>query len=117
MATLPEGQTLDQLLPQPTWDQLGEFLRQRGQPVEPIRRFEPWLVMTMVTSYLFAEAGLPAEGGVDLRFVSRAEGQHADRRRSRRPSSSSRCSTRCPSTCRRACSRRCSTTQNETRAV
>jgi uncharacterized protein YbaP (TraB family) len=28
----------------------------------------------MVTSYLFAEAGLPAEGGVDLRFVARAEG-------------------------------------------
>jgi uncharacterized protein len=72
-ATLPEGQTLDQLLPPPTWDQLGDFLRSRGQPVEPIRRFEPWLVMTMVTSYLFAEAGLPAEGGVDLRFVSRAE--------------------------------------------
>lgn len=75
MATLPEGQTLDQLLPQPSWEQLSDFLRQRGQPVEPIRRFEPWLVMTMVTSYLFAEAGLPAEGGVDLRFVARAEGR------------------------------------------
>lgn len=75
MATLPEGQTLDQLLPPPTWEKLADFLRYRGQPVEPVRRFEPWLVMTMVTSYLFAEAGLPAEGGVDLRFVSRAEGR------------------------------------------
>jgi uncharacterized protein YbaP (TraB family) len=74
MATLPEGETLDQLLPPPTWERLGSFLRERGQPVEPMRRFEPWLVMTMVTSYLFAEAGLPAEGGVDLRFVARAEG-------------------------------------------
>ena len=73
-ATLPEGQTLDQLLPPPTWERLAEFLRSRGQPVEPIRRYEPWLVMTMVTSYLYAEAGLPAAGGVDLRFVSRAEG-------------------------------------------
>jgi uncharacterized protein YbaP (TraB family) len=75
MATLPEGETLDQLLPPPSWEQLGDFLRERGQPVEPVRRFEPWLVMTMVTSYLFAEAGLPAEGGVDLRFVARAEGR------------------------------------------
>jgi uncharacterized protein len=32
-------------------------------------------VMTMVTSYLYAEAGLPAEGGVDLRFTSRAAGR------------------------------------------
>jgi uncharacterized protein len=75
MAMLPEGQTLDQLLPPPTWEKLSAFLRDRGQPVEQIRRFEPWLLMTMVTSYLFAEAGLPAEGGVDLRFVARAEGR------------------------------------------
>jgi uncharacterized protein len=74
-ATLPEGQTLDQLLPKPTWDELAEFLNQRGQSAEGYRHYEPWLVMTMVTSYLYAEAGLPAEGGVDLRFTSRAEGR------------------------------------------
>jgi len=74
-ATLPEGKTLDQLLTKPAWDQLGEFLRQRGQSPEALRRFEPWLVMTMVTAYYFAEAGLPASGGVDLRFTSRAEGK------------------------------------------
>jgi uncharacterized protein YbaP (TraB family) len=75
MATLPVGQTLDQVLPPPTWDRLTEFLRTHGQPVEPFRRFEPWLVMTMVTSFLFAEAGLPPAGGVDLRFTARAEGK------------------------------------------
>jgi uncharacterized protein YbaP (TraB family) len=75
LALLPEGQTLDQVLTTPTWNRLGEFLRERGQPVEAYRRFEPWLVMTMVTAYLFAEAGLPPEGGVDLRFTSRAEGR------------------------------------------
>ena len=74
-ASLPEGQTLDQVLPPPTWEKLGEFLRARGQSVEQYRRFEPWLVMTVVTSYLFAEAGLPAAGGVDLRLASRAEGR------------------------------------------
>ena len=75
MATLPEGQTLDQVLPKPTYDRLGDFLRQRGQPLELYRRFEPWLLMTMVTSYIFAEAGLPPEGGVDLRLAKRAEGK------------------------------------------
>jgi hypothetical protein len=75
MALLPEGETLDQVLTRPTWDQLTEFLRARGQPTEAYRRFEPWLVMTMVTSYLFAEAGLPPSGGVDLRFTSQAEGR------------------------------------------
>ncbi len=74
-AALPEGQTLDQVLPPPTWEKLGAFLRARGQPVEAYRRFEPWLVMTVVTSFLFAEAGLPAEGGVDLRLATRAEGK------------------------------------------
>jgi uncharacterized protein YbaP (TraB family) len=33
--------------------------------------------MTMVTSYIFAEAGLPPEGGVDLRLSTRAEGRKA----------------------------------------
>jgi uncharacterized protein YbaP (TraB family) len=75
MATLPEGESLDQLLPPPTWARLTDFLRAHGQPVEPFRRFEPWLVMTMVTSFIFAEAGLPPEGGVDLRFTARAEGR------------------------------------------
>jgi uncharacterized protein YbaP (TraB family) len=74
-ATLPEGQTLDQLLTKPAWRQLGEFMRKRGQPPEAIRRLEPWLVMTMVTAYYFAEAGLPVSGGVDARFSSRAEGR------------------------------------------
>jgi hypothetical protein len=75
MASLPEGQTLDQVLPRPTYERLGEFLRERGQPLEPYRRFEPWLLMTMVSSYIFAEAGLPAEGGVDLRLSTRAQEQ------------------------------------------
>lgn len=75
MASLPEGQTLDQVLPKPTYDRLGEFLRERGQALEHYRRFEPWLLMTMVTSYIFAEAGLPAEGGVDLRLSNRANGK------------------------------------------
>jgi hypothetical protein len=75
LASLPEGQTLDQVLPGPTYERLGEFLRERGQPLEPYRRFEPWLLLTMVSSYLFAEAGLPAEGGVDLRLSARAQGR------------------------------------------
>lgn len=75
MATLPEGKTLDQLLTSPAWEQLSAFLRSRGHRPDDYRRFEPWLVMTVVTSYLFADAGLPAEGGVDLRFTSRAEGK------------------------------------------
>jgi uncharacterized protein YbaP (TraB family) len=74
-ATLPEGKTLDQILAKPTWDALAAFLNERGQSAEGYRRFEPWLVMTMVTSYLYAEAGLPPSGGVDLRFTSRAEGR------------------------------------------
>jgi uncharacterized protein YbaP (TraB family) len=75
MAVLPGGQTLDQVLPKPTWDRLGEFQRARGQPVELYRRYEPWLLVTMVTAYVFAEAGLPPEGGVDIRLTRRAEGR------------------------------------------
>jgi uncharacterized protein YbaP (TraB family) len=74
-ATLPEGQTLDQLLTAPAWEQLGDFLRARGQPADAYRRYKPWLVMTVVSSFLFAEAGLPAEGGVDYRFSRLAEGK------------------------------------------
>jgi uncharacterized protein YbaP (TraB family) len=72
-ATLPEGKTLDQLLTKPAWNQLAEFLRARGQSPDALRRFEPWLVMTMVTAYYFAESGLPPSGGVDLRFTAAAE--------------------------------------------
>ena len=75
LASLPAGQTLDQVLPPPTYERLGEFLRARGQSLEPYRRFEPWLLMTMVTAYIFAEAGLPPEGGVDLRLSNRAHGE------------------------------------------
>jgi uncharacterized protein YbaP (TraB family) len=74
-ATLPEGKTLDQILTKPAWDQLSTFLRERGQSPEALRRFEPWLVMTMVTAYYFAESGLPPAGGVDLRFTTQAEGR------------------------------------------
>jgi|GEM_PF-303310 len=74
-ATLPAGQTLDQVLAPPTWERLGAFLRARGQPVELYRRYEPWLLLTVVTAYLFAEAGLPVEGGVDLRLTAQAEGR------------------------------------------
>lgn len=72
-ATLPEGKTLDQLMTKPAWTRLSEFLRERGQSPDALRRFEPWLVMTMVTAYYFAESGLPASGGVDLRFTTLAE--------------------------------------------
>lgn len=73
LATLPQGRTLDQVLPKPTYDRLADFMHERGQPLELYRRYEPWLILTMVTAYLFAEAGLPFEGGVDHRLVARAD--------------------------------------------
>jgi len=75
MATLPEGQTLDQLLPQPTWDHLADFLRERGAPVDAYRRLKPWFMMTMVVASLAAESGLQAGAGIDHRIEQASQGR------------------------------------------
>jgi hypothetical protein len=75
MATLPEGRTLDQVVPPSTYRALVEFLRRRGQSTERYRDVEPWLLMTLVSASLFAEAKLSPDAGVDQRFLTRAEGR------------------------------------------
>jgi uncharacterized protein YbaP (TraB family) len=71
-AVLPEGQTVESVVPAETWQRLSGFLSSHGMPPEHFQWYEPWFLLTLVTSVLFAESGAAFEAGVDARLARMA---------------------------------------------
>lgn len=67
-----DGRTLDEVLERRTLQELDAFLEERGATLGNFRFMKPWVVMTVVTTMIWAEAGLSASGGIDAILTERA---------------------------------------------
>lgn len=69
---LPSGQTLDTVLSPPTLAAAAARLEALGMPIEPLKRFKPWLLALTLLGMEWQKAGFEAELGLDRHFYDRA---------------------------------------------
>jgi uncharacterized protein YbaP (TraB family) len=69
---LPSGQTLDTVLAPATLKAVTARLEVLGMPVEPLKRFKPWLLALTLLGIEWQKAGFEAELGLDRHFYDRA---------------------------------------------
>lgn len=69
LGRLPEGQTLDAILPEATWSAVEARLSEAGLPAANFAFFEPWVVMIQVIGLDVAAAGLEASQGVESQLI------------------------------------------------
>ena len=72
VASLPNNQTINELLSPADRELLAAVLSQMGVPSEAVARFQPWMLATMVTLLSAQREGYRTEQGVDLWASSRA---------------------------------------------
>lgn len=63
---LPDGTTLQTLLPEDVFEQFSETLASYGMPIELLETFTPWVVSTIVTEMAYSAVGITAEHGIDM---------------------------------------------------
>src|SRR5437667_4566164 len=71
---LPSEQSLDKLVSPATFAAVSKRFTDIGMPVEPIKRFKPWLAGLTLMAMEWQKAGLDAELGLDKHFYDRAKG-------------------------------------------
>jgi uncharacterized protein len=69
---LPSGQTLDKVISPATMAAVTERLETLGMPVEPLKRFKPWLLSLTLLGIEWQKAGFETELGLDRHFYDRA---------------------------------------------
>jgi hypothetical protein len=69
---LPSGQTLDKVLTRATMDAVAKRLDALGMPVEPLKRFKPWLLALTLLGIEWQKLGFETELGLDKHFYDRA---------------------------------------------
>lgn len=75
MATLPAGQSLQNLLPEKTWQTLKEWSARNPEfPLLALQRFEPWYVALMVVNAQAKSQGFEAGQGLDQHMMNIAKG-------------------------------------------
>lgn len=67
-----DGTTLQQSVPEETWNQLLAFTIKRGMPIANLQRFEAWFVGLIVSLTEMQALGLDPEKGLDKHFAERA---------------------------------------------
>jgi uncharacterized protein YbaP (TraB family) len=67
-----DGTTLQQSVPEETWNQLLAFTIKRGMPIANLQRFEAWFVGLIVSLTEMQALGLDPEKGLDKHFAQRA---------------------------------------------
>jgi uncharacterized protein YbaP (TraB family) len=67
-----DGTTLQQSVPEETWNQLLAFTVKRGMPIANLQRFEAWFVGLIVSLTEMQALGLDPEKGLDKHFAQRA---------------------------------------------
>jgi len=76
MATLgliPEGQTLQQVLPEQTYKSLNNRVEMLGLPMELFDRLKPWLCALTLTAMELQRLGLESNYGIDHYFFNKAK--------------------------------------------
>lgn len=69
---LPSDQTLDKVVSPATFALVTSRVRQLGMPIEPLKRFKPWLLALTLAALEWQKAGFDAEFGLDKHFYDRA---------------------------------------------
>jgi uncharacterized protein YbaP (TraB family) len=75
---LPASQSLDKVVSASTFAKIGKRAESLGMPVEPLKRFKPWLLALTLSALEWQKAGFDAELGLDKHFYDRAkrDGKH-----------------------------------------
>jgi len=73
--SLPDGQTLREVLSDDTYALLEAYLASQGVPMADFDRLKPWAVSTFLAMLAFEEEGLQGDFGIDQQFIERAAGQ------------------------------------------
>jgi hypothetical protein len=73
---LPSGQTLDKIVSPATMAAVEKRLATLGMPIEPMKRFKPWLLSLTLLGMEWQKAGFAAELGLDKHFFDRARAEN-----------------------------------------
>lgn len=70
--TLPEGQTLRDVISTETYQKVSQHLEEMGMGVAGFEKMRPWLVAVTLTSFELMRAGYTQTSGVDMHYFERA---------------------------------------------
>ena len=73
-AVLPAPKTLEDVLPEETWQELTSYLESRGVAPDSLARMKPWFVSLTIVQIELTRAGYQEELGVDQLFIGDAAG-------------------------------------------
>jgi uncharacterized protein YbaP (TraB family) len=69
---LPADQSLDKVVSPATFALVGERLASLGMPIEPLKRFKPWMLALTLLSLEWQKSGFDPNLGLDKHFYDRA---------------------------------------------
>jgi uncharacterized protein len=69
---LPEDQALDKVVSPATYAAVSQRVTDLGMPIEPLKRFKPWMLALTLTELEWQKAGFDANLGLDRHFYDRA---------------------------------------------
>jgi uncharacterized protein YbaP (TraB family) len=72
---LPAGQTLDTVVSPSTYALVTKRVSDLGMPLEPLRRFKPWMLAMTIVEMEWQKAGFDASLGLDRHFYDRARAE------------------------------------------
>ncbi|MGB7219437.1 MAG: TraB/GumN family protein [Vicinamibacterales bacterium] len=72
---LPANQSLDQLVSPATFALVTKRVAALGAPIEPLKRFKPWMIALTVLGLEWQKAGFEPELGLDKHFYDRARAE------------------------------------------
>jgi uncharacterized protein YbaP (TraB family) len=70
---LPANQSLDAVLSPPTYALVTKRVADLGMPIEPLKRFKPWMLALTLVELEWQKAGFDATLGLDRHFYDRAQ--------------------------------------------
>ena len=70
---LPAGQSLDKVVSPATFAPVSERVKSLGLPIEPLKRFKPWMLALTLPALEWQKAGFDADLGLDKHFYDRRE--------------------------------------------
>jgi uncharacterized protein YbaP (TraB family) len=70
---LPAGQSLEKVVSPSTYAMVTKRVNEMGMPIEPLKRFKPWLLAMTLVEMEWQKAGFDASLGLDRHFYDRAK--------------------------------------------
>ena len=70
---LPAGQSLDKVVSPSTYALAAKRVADLGMPIEPLKRFKPWMLAMTLVEFEWQKAGFDANLGLDKHFHDRAK--------------------------------------------